>query len=1656
MEEENYNENYLKTKKLQKPKLKDLCKYYQDKDSYQLLEDISPSKRKKFLKKIKDEQKIKYENSKNYNNQQEINNKKYYKLQKNKSCPKFNNIIQEDLTKNKGKDEELYNFNNNDIKNNNYYLNNNIELTNCNTPENTYKKKKIRKNNEDYGGDNEIFTRIVPTFENRLIEDKNDSLIPSLNDSLYNNNTYDIQYMKKNPKKSNFIYYKSKTPNKKCIFHNKKKKNGNDRNINNDNRSLYSEINNSNMNTNINGSMNEGSSSKRSDTSRKLSLLLKYGVKLDLNKDKKNDYIDLITLSDIKNMNSLNKLSLKKNYLSNPKNIDITNYKVIPNFLPSSSNTNNSNDMDDIPEKNKKIYSLRNNKFMENKKNEKYYKNTEPNNSKSYDCVIFKKKIGMKKKKRKGKRNKTSDIFNDKQKDDKGTLIKKENIRGGIVDLYPNRFKKNNLKEKEKILKSDYENDKIIENKKIIVAVLIIQKWWKRINYRFIKKIVIIQKVFRGHLYRNKNKKILKVINRIDKVIKISKSTITNKNNQDNKKFYTNKIYKKNKSKNIFISKDYYNISQKEIILIQSKLRDFLKLKNNKNSELNNYINYIPKDICNISKIYINNNNISEENNNDINLNNMEIRKNKNNLKTIHSIPKKKHRYTQSKLFKSDINKLLLNGSQNKYETKNYTFLKICNFKNILKEEDDENMKRPYTCEIMRKIKYTPDKRHLTPDIKRKNIRQDPNLRVIKVNDDQYLINNSNKNALKGYNRKNNFDKDNNNNNKNYKKNNINSSVNSNRNNNYSDRNREIKFDKYNKNRINNQKINNYNFKRDNNLNNDNEINNNTNNPNNDKNKENLGNNIKNKNNKKYIINYNDYYNEIIEKTNNYYNQINKYNKTKNNSPKIEKIKENENQQSKNNENIKNNDKYSNDNNKKGNNLIKGNNYNNTSFFESKNNKNSNNKLNKNMNNIINYNNLDNYKVYNSKYSKKPQNNIVDEKEKYEKKDNNNNSYVQSNNFKNNNITNYKPIQIIPQFQMNEIIIKKNPDRSIYSQKFSNNNKEEHLDKIILIQKNVRKFLEKIKPKIKNVKKTILQKKNSKENNDNNIENINRNDRNYENYQPDFYNNNAVYLVTNSKTNLSRAELREKNESSPIKKSPNIPEKKIIYNIQNNNCNTKYNLNYSPIIENNSIPNQNFDLENSKYKNESLKEYSDSLKTISAHNDNLESKKSKDSLVNNSLINMNSIASINNNIKNYIIKNNSINDSYSENSHSNIINEDNNNFLSSNRQQDTTTTKRRKSSTSLKSLKYKYNTTSYKEYLKYLLKENYTNYLINQLKDIGTHIKYYKSIYLIKMIEQRIVKVMKQFGFFILKGNGFIIKKSIFFNVLIKYMENKDIFINDNNDLSKLFNNNILYYYNIYNKYKYVPFIRPNDEKKLIETQLFNNDIDFNNLINFICKYLKIEKKMDDFSPELVKYYLMKRPLKNFNIFTITRYMNSLHYIIIFNSYNTKKIVNKKNEYRTYDNIIKNDILKSNNTIFNREFNKRPLSLDDNKSFNLKKINTFYKMKKKIGLNRDGFLNFGNNTYDINSYNLMNKKNIDSLVNREIVRQIYEDYNNNKKYMRRRSVHYESSNKFKLKRHVANLSSSNLVNAPFGNVRIPNNSLVKKKFIYMKRIDIEI
>ena len=60
----------------------------------------------------------------------------------------------------------------------------------------------------------------------------------------------------------------------------------------------------------------------------------------------------------------------------------------------------------------------------------------------------------------------------------------------------------------------------------------------------------------------------------------------------------------------------------------------------------------------------------------------------------------------------------------------------------------------------------------------------------------------------------------------------------------------------------------------------------------------------------------------------------------------------------------------------------------------------------------------------------------------------------------------------------------------------------------------------------------------------------------------------------------------------------------------------------------------------------------------------------------------------------------------------------------------------------------------------------------------------------------------------------------------------------------------------------------------MINTELFRHDENCNNLIAFISKYLKLEKNLTEFSDDLIKYHLKKIPIRNFNIFGITRYIN--------------------------------------------------------------------------------------------------------------------------------------------------------------------------------------
>ena len=288
-----------------------------------------------------------------------------------------------------------------------------------------------------------------------------------------------------------------------------------------------------------------------------------------------------------------------------------------------------------------------------------------------------------------------------------------------------------------------------------------------------------------------------------------------------------------------------------------------------------------------------------------------------------------------------------------------------------------------------------------------------------------------------------------------------------------------------------------------------------------------------------------------------------------------------------------------------------------------------------------------------------------------------------------------------------------------------------------------------------------------------------------------------------------------------------------------------------------------------------------------------------------------------------------------------------------------------------------------KDYLENLLKDNVNN--INQLKEIQKNNKYFKFDYILKMFLQRVQKINKQFVFQILKGEGFKKQKIYYFNVIKTYLKNKNLYINDNNDVSNLLKETLESYSSIYDECegKFIPYIKLSDEEKLINTQLFRHDENCNNLVTFICKYLKLEKNLTNFSDDLIKYHLMKKPLKNFNIFGLTRYIESLYLVILYSKNSKLDIKDGKNkENLNLDYIHINDE-------------------DD------KENESFY----------ENNIEFNNQDNDI--------KNV--------------------KYVRK-TINYKKANKISMKRHIKNLSSCDINNN--SNENIPdvnvNDSLIKK------------
>ena len=328
-----------------------------------------------------------------------------------------------------------------------------------------------------------------------------------------------------------------------------------------------------------------------------------------------------------------------------------------------------------------------------------------------------------------------------------------------------------------------------------------------------------------------------------------------------------------------------------------------------------------------------------------------------------------------------------------------------------------------------------------------------------------------------------------------------------------------------------------------------------------------------------------------------------------------------------------------------------------------------------------------------------------------------------------------------------------------------------------------------------------------------------------------------------------------------------------------------------------------------------------------------------------------------------------------------------------------------------------------------LLSEKYfIKYAINKLRNA---VKTSKRNNFIKMFSQRIKKIINQFVYQKLKTNDSKLIKQIkiksqnsneikeyknknilisnddfgffenifFFNTIKRHIKMNEIDNNlySDNEIVKLLKESIPEYFKNYPKMNYIPYIKKDNEKNLINQQIYLFDDE--KLANYIYKFYQIEKKFLNLSPDIIKKRLILEPLKNQNLFTITRYMDNLYYEYMKDNvckncyckinelclsgckcHNLNKLIfnnhtNKNDNMNINDNLIINSTIneESNNRNCKEIRNEEYQRFDDGNSFNsnindIKKSNTFTKNNLLIQ-------NDFNDTYDKNSINTEYNKN---------------------------------------------------------------------------------
>ena len=125
------------------------------------------------------------------------------------------------------------------------------------------------------------------------------------------------------------------------------------------------------------------------------------------------------------------------------------------------------------------------------------------------------------------------------------------------------------------------------------------------------------------------------------------------------------------------------------------------------------------------------------------------------------------------------------------------------------------------------------------------------------------------------------------------------------------------------------------------------------------------------------------------------------------------------------------------------------------------------------------------------------------------------------------------------------------------------------------------------------------------------------------------------------------------------------------------------------------------------------------------------------------------------------------------------------------------------------------------------------------------------------------------------------IKENFFFKTIKRHLQinKKDNNWEEKNEINNLLKTNIPEYFGNNPKKNYIPYINKGQEENLVNNQLylFNDD----KLSDYIYKCYIKEKSIYIIHSYIIKNRLIKEPLKNQNLFTITRYMDNLYNDII-------------------------------------------------------------------------------------------------------------------------------------------------------------------------------